>query len=159
MLNRSPTPPFVKGAAQAPQGRGSQPQAAAPIQGLHVAQVGGNVTSTLDISLQRLEEIIEQETAALRGRGPVDLKSFNDRKSQALLDLSRLLRHAKGAAPNPALEKRIGQIQSKLALNQAVLKIHLEAVREISTRLSDAIQEADSDGTYTPAIYGVGRRQ
>lgn len=112
----------------------------------------------LEISIQRLEEIVDEETAALQARKPVDLKSFNDRKSQALLELTRWQRSLQGVGAPPALAARLGSLRDKLALNQAVLKLHLEAVREISTSLSDAIRHADSDGTYTPAISSVAAR-
>jgi len=109
--------------------------------------------SGIEITIQRLEESVAQETAALQTRAAINLKEFNDRKSQALLELTRSLRGlgASAQTPNPALAARVGSLKAKLAANQAVLKIHLEAVREISTTLSDAIRHADSDGTYSQA--------
>ncbi|MCC7253296.1 flagellar protein FlgN [Hyphomicrobium sp.] len=112
----------------------------------------------LEISIQRLEEIVDQETLALRTRKAINLKDFNDRKSQALLELTRSLRHVQGTSPDPALAARVGALKVKLAVNQAALKVHLEAVREISTSLSDAIRHAESDGTYTQSISSAGRR-
>lgn len=116
------------------------------------------VPSTIELSIQRLEDILVQETDALRERKVINLKDFNDRKSQALLELTRLLRTLQGGEPSPEVAQRVAALRSKLALNQAVLKLHLEAVREISTTLSDAIRNADSDGTYTPAISAYARR-
>lgn len=107
---------------------------------------------TLEISLQRLEEIVDQETLALRTHKAVSLKEFNDRKSQALLELTRALRQVQGGPPDPALAQRVGTLKVKLAVNQAVLRLHLEAVREISTSIADAIRQSESDGTYTQAI-------
>lgn len=106
----------------------------------------------LEVSLQRLEEIVDQETHALRTRKVVNLKEFNDRKSQALLELTRSLRQVQGSGPDPALTQRVGNLKVKLAVNQAALKVHLEAVREISTSIADAIRQSESDGTYTQAI-------
>ncbi len=63
-----------------------------------------------------------------------------------------------GVASDPALAARVGSLKVKLAVNQAALKVHLEAVREISTSLSDAIRQAESDGTYTQAISSTARR-
>jgi flagellar biosynthesis/type III secretory pathway chaperone len=125
------------------------------------APVGGErprpaLASNLEVSLVRLEEIIDQETSALRSRKSIDLKEYNDRKSQALLDLTRSLRSLPTGEANATLTSRISSLQSKLAINRAVLKMHLEAVREISTTLSDAIREADSDGTYDPSA--IARR-
>jgi hypothetical protein len=112
----------------------------------------------IEISIQRLEEIVDQETSALRDRRAINLKDYNDRKSQALLELTRTLRNVQGVGSSPALMERVGSLKSKLALNQAVLKLHLEAVREISTSLSDAIRHSESDGTYTQSISLVSRR-
>lgn len=145
MLQRAPLPArFPPPASPAAAPIGASP-AASP------AAARPSLASTLEVSLVRLEEIIDQETSALRSRKSIDLKEFNDRKSQALLELTRSLRNLPSADPNPALTERIGSLQSKLAINRAVLKMHLEAVREISTTLSDAIREADSDGTYNPS--------
>lgn len=106
----------------------------------------------VEIVIQRLEEVVEQETAALRSRQAVDLKDFNDRKSHALLDLTRALRQVQGGANQPYLMNRLGELRAKLEVNRRVLQMHLEAVREVSTTLADAIRDADSDGTYTPAM-------
>lgn len=112
----------------------------------------------LEVTIQRLEEIVDQETMALRSRKAVNLKEFNDRKSQALLELTRSLRLVQGGAPDPALAARVGSLKVKLAVNQAALKVHLEAVREISTSIADAIRQAESDGTYTQTISSAVRR-
>lgn len=112
----------------------------------------------LEVAIQRLEEVVDQETLALRTRTAVNLKEFNDRKSQALLELTRSLRHMQGAGSDPELAARVGNLKVKLAINQAVLKVHLEAVREISTTISDAMRNAESDGTYTQAISSAARR-
>jgi hypothetical protein len=117
----------------------------------------GTVLPALEVSIQRLEEIVEQETFALRERQAIDLKEYNNRKSQALLELMRTLRNLDGTAPSPALMARVSSLKSKLAANQAVLRLHLEAVREITTSLSDAIRHSESDGTYTQAISSIRR--
>jgi hypothetical protein len=113
----------------------------------------------LEPVLLRLEEVIDQETEALRSRKGVDLKAFNDRKGQALLELTRLLRHVKGGAGNSQLMARMEMLRAKLEVNRAALKMHLEAVREIAETLSDAIQDAESDGTYTYGVRNAARRQ
>jgi hypothetical protein len=132
----------------------AQVQAAAGAAG----SARGSQIPMLDVSIQRLEEIIDFETSALRNRQAIDLKEFNDRKSQALLELTRSLRAVQGTGPNPAVAERVAGLKTKLAINQAMLKIHLEAVREIATTLSDAIRHSDSDGTYTPAISAYAKR-
>lgn len=112
-------------------------------------------SAALERCVTRLEEVVDHETAALKRREAVDLREFNNRKSQGLLDLTRCLRVFQGAAPSQAAVGRLAGLRAKLDLNQAVLKLHLDAVREIATVMSDAIKDADSDGTYSPAVCGV----
>ncbi len=130
-----------------------------PFNGVTAMTGGGAPVSIIDISIQRLEEVVEQETAALRSGQQVDLKGFNDRKNQALLELTRWMRNISGVGANPELAARIAGLKEKLAVNQAVLSLHLEAVREISTSMSDAIQQSESDGTYTQAISSAAARR
>jgi len=134
----------------------ARPEAAVPFAAAPGTRSG--TTAMIAVTIQRLEEIVDQETMALRSGKAVNLKEFNDRKSQALLELTRASRQMQGAGPDPALAKLVGALKVKLAVNQAALKMHLEAVREISTSLSDAIRQAESDGTYTQAISSSARR-
>lgn len=116
------------------------------------------VLPMIETSILRLEEIVEQETLALKTRKAINLKEFNDRKSQALLELTRFLRQVQGTPGDAALASRVGSLKVKLAANQAALKVHLEAVREISASISDAIRDSESDGTYSQSISLAGRR-
>ena len=115
----------------------------------------GAAANAFEKCIERLEAVVDQETAALKGRAATDLREFNNRKSQGLLELSRSLRYFQGAAPSNAVLTRLAGLRTKLDTNQAVLKLHLEAVREVSTAMADAIRDAESDGTYSPSIRGV----
>jgi hypothetical protein len=108
-------------------------------------------------AIERLEETVEQETAALQSRGRFDLKEFNDRKSRGLLDLTRAMRPIEGVAPDQLLVTRLASLRAKLETNSAALKLHLDAVREISAAMADAMRDADSDGTYSRPVYGGNR--
>ena len=112
-------------------------------------------TSAFERCIERLEDVVDQETAALKSRAPADLREFNNRKSQGLLELSRSLRYFQVAPPTNAVLERLAGLREKLDINQAVLKLHLDAVREVSTIMADAIRDAESDGTYSPSIRGV----
>jgi hypothetical protein len=111
----------------------------------------------LKSAIDRLEEVIDQETAALQKRTSVDLNDFNDRKSHGLVELTRAMRFFEVTPPEPHLITALTSLRSKLEINRAVLATHLEAVREVSTVISDAMQNADSDGTYAPMLKGSGR--
>lgn len=112
-------------------------------------------SSAFEKCIERLEAVVDQETAALKGRAATDLREFNNRKNQGLLELSRSIRFFQAAPPSHAVLARLAGLRTKLDANQAVLKLHLEAVREVSTIMADAIRDAESDGTYSPSIRGV----
>jgi hypothetical protein len=111
----------------------------------------------LEAAIHRLCDVVDQETDALRKRTAVDLKVFNERKSHGLLELNRALRLLDGAAATPAVAEQLATLRGKLEVNQAVLKMHLEAVREVSAVLAEAIRDSESDGTYSPALAGAAR--
>jgi hypothetical protein len=113
--------------------------------------------SLVENAIERLEEAVEQETAALKSRTRIDLREFNDRKSQGLLELTRAMRHMEGMQPEPALMTRLAALRAKLEINSATLKLHLDAVREVSAVMADAMREAESDGTYSRSIRPAGR--
>lgn len=134
------------GAPKAPIGFGAKPN----------DEKGTVMLSLVENAIERLEEAVEQETAALQTRAGIDLREFNDRKSQGLLELTRAMRHIEGTAPEPKLAKRLAQLRSKLEINSAALKMHLEAVREVSAVMADAMRDAESDGTYSRSIRTGG---
>jgi hypothetical protein len=134
--------------ADIPPATMARPLGAAPPPALH----------NLLAVVQRLEEAVEQETAALEARAAVDLNDFNNRKSQGLLDLNRALRQLGEAARDPAVTTRLAALRARLARNQAVLKMHLDAVREVATIVADAIRESESDGTYSQSIRSPDNR-
>jgi len=141
----------------------SAPQAApARSNGLGVAPRPGEGTlaapAPLDRVIERLEEVVDQETAALRNRTAIDLKDFNNRKSQGLLELNRALRGLDNPPKDRTVTTRLAGLRAKLDVNRAVLETHLAAVREVATVLADAIRDAESDGTYSPSIGAGGGR-
>jgi hypothetical protein len=119
------------------------------------AETGAALSASFERAIERLEEVVEQETAALKARATIDLTDFNNRKSQGLLDLNRALRGLDARGSKMAMARLAG-LRAKLAINQAVLRMHLEAVREVTSVLADAIRDAESDGTYSPSIRGYG---
>jgi hypothetical protein len=141
-------PPFTVYARQEGQpAPHCQPAGAQP----HDAQETGGGAYLLMV-IERLEETVEQETAVLRSGRKYDLRDFNDRKSHGLLDLSRAIRLLGTADPGETVKSRLAGLRSKLEVNRSVLKMHLDAVREITAIVSEAIRDADSDGTYSISI-------
>lgn len=120
--------------------------------GRPAGESGTGTHKFLEKVIERLEDLIDAETAALRSRTKIDLKDFNNRKSLGLLELSRAMRQCDGAPLNEAIRLRLSGLRAKLETNQAVLKMHLEAVREISSIVADTIRNAESDGTYSLSL-------
>lgn len=143
----SPHTSNAPGAAPAAMGAGARP----------FEEKGTGMLSLVESAIERLEETVEQETAALNMRAGVDLREFNDRKSQGLLELTRAMRHFEGTAPEPALVTRLARLRSKLDRNSVALRMHLDAVREISAVMADAMRDAESDGTYSSSMSGNRR--
>jgi hypothetical protein len=98
-------------------------------------------------AIDRLEQVVDQETEALRSGRPGDLRDFNARKSHGLLELSRAARGMEAEA-KPHIDERLRKLRAKLDRNSAVLKTHLAAVQEVSSIMAGALREAESDGTY-----------
>jgi hypothetical protein len=114
------------------------------------------VRGIIETAVDRLADIVDEETAALRGHTPIDLKSSNDRKSLGLIELNRVLRLIESTKPEPSTLKVLERLNGKLEVNGHFLKLHLEAVREVAAIISRTIREADSDGTYSPAFRSKG---
>ena len=131
--------------------------AALPTPRTNDAKGASAMLGLVESAVERLEEAVEQETAALQSRTAFDLKEYNDRKSRGLLELTRAMRLIDGMAPDARLITRLASLRTKLDVNSAVLRLHLDAVREISSAMAEAIREADSDGTYSRPIAGRGR--
>jgi hypothetical protein len=111
----------------------------------------------IEAAVNRLADIVNEETAALRSHTPIDLKASNDRKSLGLIELNRVLRLMENTKPEPSTLKVLEMLNGKLETNGHFLKLHLEAVREVAAIISRTIREADSDGTYSPAFRSKGQ--
>jgi hypothetical protein len=107
--------------------------------------------------IERLEQVVDQETADLRANRPVDLAETNGRKSHGLLELMRGMRGIDPAALDRPLADRLRALRMKLDRNQATLRMHMDAVQEIASMLTGAMRDAESDGTYSAGIR-FGRR-
>ena len=116
--------------------------------------------SLVESAIERLEEeAVEQETVALQIRAGADLQGIQ-RSRRARVCLLAELAHGRieGAAPEPGLVTRLARLRTKLEINSAALKMHLDAVREVSAVMADAMREAESDGTYSPSIRAGNRK-
>ena len=108
-----------------------------------------NSRQALVVAIERANAAVTAETQALRKRAGVDLRDFERRKSQALLDLTRAGRNIGEGPEDKALVEHLRKLRMSLDDNMRLLSTHLTAVREISEMISRSLIEADSDGTYS----------
>lgn len=108
--------------------------------------------SSIEKTVQRVEKLVDSETAALRSRQAVDLREFNNGKSQALLEFTHAVRSLEGATLDDKLIKRLKVLRDKLESNRVALRMHMEAVREIVGVVADTIHDSEWDGTYEQHI-------
>ncbi len=110
------------------------------------------------VVIERLGEAVERETQDLGGPGPVDYRAHSQRKSQGLLELSRLSETLAGARGHPRLRAALGDLLAKLDANQQLLNAKLQAARTVAEVVARAISEGQSDGTYSAQIWRENRR-
>jgi len=128
-----------------------------PLQGPPNPEERGQfVRGIIEAAVNRLADILDEETAALRDHTPIDLKASNDRKSLGLIELNRVLHLMESMKPAPATQRILERLNAKLDANRHFLKLHMEAVREVAGIISQTIREADSDGTYSSAFRSKG---
>jgi len=111
-------------------------------------------------AVERLERLLDRETAMLIGQQPIALDDFNHKKRHGLLELSRAMDAMRGLnrdclGHDP--KETLARLRVKLQMNLAILRTHMDAVGAIAAIIARAIQEHESDGTYTPDLGEKGR--
>ncbi|VTZ23990.1 conserved hypothetical protein [Methylocella tundrae] len=113
-------------------------------------------------AVEKLESLLDLETQLLRQNKPVALHDFNHKKSYGLLELSRAMSacraHDRSAFDFEA-RAPLGRLRTKLESNLASLQTHLTAVGEIAAIIARAIQDHESDGTYSIRRYTRSDRE
>ncbi|PNG27954.1 hypothetical protein [Methylocella silvestris] len=103
-------------------------------------------------AIERLERTILLETGALERNSLVDLHEYNHMKSHGLLELKRAI-DACRALDRATFEEEsraaLAGLRTKLERNLVGLRMQLRAVSEIATIIARAIEDHESDGTYT----------
>ena len=94
--------------------------------------------------ISRVEQAVDEETAAIRTDMKFDLKASNARKSRYLYELSRAVKGAGAIQMVAEQREAIVRLREKLARNEAAIRAHLNAVNEV----------ADADPGRNPARRG-----
>jgi hypothetical protein len=72
--------------------------------------------------IERLLQTLDAESEQIASGKRVDYEALNQRKSQALLELTRLAPMVEGAEATPALRNALETLRAKLDANQRLLK-------------------------------------
>lgn len=102
----------------------------------------------LVIAVTRAIETVRAETRTLRANPTSDLRSFEYRKSQALLDLTRAREKVPPALYSEDLRAALSRFKMELDENMQLLQLHKDAVSEVVDTLSKTMIDLESDGTY-----------
>ena len=62
------------------------------------------------------------------------------------------MRHLDRGSLDAAVRRASRTCASAWRSTSSIVKMHLEAVREVSTIVADAIRDAESDGTYSVSV-------
>jgi len=132
---------------------------AAGSEGSILPTVGPRLSATgsaLLRAMDRLEFVVDVETRALETHHDIDLEESNRRKSQILLELSRLMKVVDQEPLESQVIDRLSSVRQKLARNQAVLELNLRAMNEVAEIVAASIRAEESDGTYQPSGHVRG---
>lgn len=99
-------------------------------------------------AIQRAEAAVRQETEQLRLNAPADLPRHRREKDMSLLDLMRQGKAIDGRDLGPQMREALTRLKHAVIENQAILRVHLQAARQISKILTDVLVDAESDRTY-----------
>jgi hypothetical protein len=112
------------------------------------ARLAGSV-EILMLAIERLQATLDAENAKIASGERVDFQDFNMRKSQGLLELTRLMPLFAGAEIDMTLRVALVGVRTKLEDNRRLLRVQLKAVQEVSEIIARTIQAGQSDGTYS----------
>lgn len=120
------------------------------------ARRGGSTRLTLDQMFGRLDVILDAEREALEQGRLDELDDISRRKSQCLLDLTRLSKALDGRKlfieeGSEAIMQEAARIRTKLADSETMLKRYVEAAHEIAALVAEGLRASESDGTYAEA--------
>lgn len=109
--------------------------------------------ASLTTIIGRIEEAVDAETAGLKVR-QFDVQASNARKSRYLYELNRAMKSLDRAELLAEHREGLLRLREKLARNEAAIRAHLSAVAEVANLLTNTIQRAEADGTYSEDEFG-----
>lgn len=97
----------------------------------------------------RLEAVLDHENERLGIDTSLNLNHTNALKSRCLYEMTMLLKDAGSRGADPVIAVELETVKQKLELNARRVKAHMEAVREVTDILREAVVAAEDDGTYS----------
>jgi hypothetical protein len=107
--------------------------------------------------VERLIATIEAENRDLEQLGPAQYEAYSLRKNQGLLELNRLIPALDRATAAGPLREALADLHAKLEVNRRALAVKLKACAAVSEIIARAIQDGQSDGTYTALTWRRAR--
>ena len=120
--------------------RGAQPPAAAAVLPI----------------IERLIATVDAENRDLEQGRRVKYEVYSLNKNQGLLEFNRLLPALAVAAAGP-LRDALAELYAKLEINRRALAVQLKACEAVAEIITRAIQDGQSDGTYTALAWSRSR--
>jgi len=106
--------------------------------------------------IERLIATIDAEHRDLEHGRRVKYEAYSLNKNQGLLELNRLLPALAVPAAGP-LRDALAELHAKLEINRRGLAVQLKACEAVSEIITRAIQDGQSDGTYTALAWRSSR--
>ncbi len=107
--------------------------------------------------VERLVATIDAENRDLEQGRRVKYEAHSLSKNQGLLELNRLVPALGGSTMSEPLRDALGELHAKLELNRRALAVQLKACHAVSEIIARAIQDGQSDGTYTALAWRRSR--
>ena len=107
--------------------------------------------------VERLIATIDAENRDLAQGRPAQYEAYSRRKNQGLLELNRLIPALDRALAPGRLREALTDLHAKLEANHRALAVQLRACAAVSEIIARAIQDGQSDGTYTALAWRRSR--
>ncbi len=108
-------------------------------------------TDLLEV-MQRLINVVEDETDCLRVHDVSQLASQLEKKNRILLEFKRAQKTLIGVGESSALISRAKVLKAAIGRNQSAIKLHLSATKEFANFLEEENRRHETDGTYSRLI-------
>ena len=107
--------------------------------------------------IERLIATVDAENRDLEQGRRVKYEVYSLNKNQGLLELNRLLPALAVAAAAGPVRDALAELHAELEINRRALAVQLKACEAVSEIITRAIQDGQSDGTYTALAWSRSR--